>query len=120
VSMLFATVLLAQEAATEGAKAPAQPQGIGGMMFPLLVMMIAMFCFIVLPSRRQRKEQEAMLAALKPGTKVQTAGGIIGVIERIKDGEDEVVIRSESAKIKMTRASIVRVLGTEDAEAKTS
>jgi preprotein translocase subunit YajC len=73
-----------------------------------------MFTMLWLPSRRQRKEQAAMLAAIKPGTKVVTAAGIIGSIVSIKDGEDEIVIKSADAKLKVTKASIVRVLGAED------
>jgi preprotein translocase subunit YajC len=113
-------ILLAQDPAPTGdGKAGQQPPpGLGGMAFPLIVMMIAMFCFMVLPARRQRKEQEAMMASLKAGTKVQTAGGILGTIERIKDGEDEVVLRSEGTRLKVTRGSIARVLGQDETEAK--
>jgi len=67
--------------------------------------------------RRQRKEQEKMQASLKRGSKVLTASGIVGTVVTLKDGDDEVVIRSEDARIRVKRNTIHTVIGTDDAEA---
>jgi len=97
-----------------------QPGGFFGPMFPffLIGLMLLFWVVVVLPmSRRQKKEQEQMLASLKRGAKVLTSGGIVGTIVSAKDGEDEVVIRSEDTRLRIKRSVIAQVIGTDEAEA---
>jgi preprotein translocase subunit YajC len=96
----------------------------GGMlaspMFPffLIGIMLLFWVVVVLPmSRRQKREQEQMLASLKRGTKVLTSGGIVGTIVSAKDGEDEIVIRSEDTRLRIKRSVVIQVIGTDEAEA---
>ncbi|MBA4065161.1 MAG: preprotein translocase subunit YajC [Isosphaera sp.] len=103
---------------------PAQPQppqgGLGGPMFPffLIGLMLLFWVVVILPmSRRQKREQESMLANLKRGTKVLTSGGIVATIVAAKDGEDEIVIRSEDTRLRIKRNVVVQVLGSDEAEA---
>ena len=105
------------------AEAP-QGQGAGELPFfmnPmfLMLMMGLFFVVIVLPQgRRQRREQEQLLAGLKPGTKVLTAAGIIGIVVTVKDGEDEITLRSADSKFKVLKSSVTRVLGEETTDGK--
>ena len=80
----------------------------------------ALFYFIVIlpANRRQKKEQADMLASIKQGAKVVTTSGIVGTITSIKDGEDEVVIRTEDTKIRVLRSSVQRVLNKAEGETK--
>ncbi len=82
------------------------------LMFGLMVV----FLFI-LPARQQRRQQQELQAATKAGAKIVTASGIIGTIVTIKDNEDEITIRSGDTKLRVTKGSIARVLGQDDAEA---
>src|SRR5690242_8604165 len=101
--------------------APQQPPGFmqGPMFFPLMIGLMLLFWVVVmLPmSRRQKKEQEQMLAKLARGAKVLTSGGIVGTIVSAKDGEDEIVIRSEDTRLRVKRNVIIQVVGTDEAEA---
>jgi preprotein translocase subunit YajC len=104
---------------------PQQPPGgiFGSPMFPffLIGLMLLFWVVIVLPmSRRQKKEQENMLANLKRGAKIVTSGGIIGTIVSAKDGEDEIVIRSEDTRFRIKRNVIIQVVGTDESEANKS
>ena len=101
-----------------------QPAGGGGMfgnpMFPffLIGLMLLFWVVVILPmSRRQKKEQEQLLATLKRGTKVLTNAGIVGTVVTARDGEDEIVIRSEDTKLRIKRNVVVQVLGSDEAEA---
>src|SRR5262245_19383389 len=101
-----------------------QQQQLGGLlanpMFPffLIGLMLLFWIVVILPmSRRQKREQEQMLASLKRGAKVLTSGGIVGTIVSAKDGEDEIVIRSEDTRLRIKRSVIVQVIGTDEAEA---
>lgn len=94
---------------------------LGGSMTPLFILALVMLfiMIVVMPaqSRRQRREQEKLLSALKRGTKVLTNAGIVGIIVTAKDGEDEVVIRSEDTRLRIKRNVIVQILGSDEAEA---
>lgn len=108
--------LLAQE------PAPATPPGglmNSPMFLPFMIgLMVLFWVVVILPmSRRQKKEQEKQLATLKRGAKVLTNGGIVGVVVSAKDGEDEIVIRSEDSKFRIKRNVVVQVLAADEAEA---
>ena len=99
-----------------------QPQGglFGSPMAPffLIGLMLLFWVVVILPmSRRQKKEQENLLATLKRGAKVLTNAGIVGTVVSAKDGEDEIVIRSEDSKFRIKRNVVVQVLGADEAEA---
>jgi preprotein translocase subunit YajC len=66
------------------------------------------FYFLVIrPQGQARKKHQALLAALKRGDDVMTAGGIVGKVKDLKD--DRVTIESGTATIVVERARIVRV-----------
>ena len=99
------------------------PGGIFGPMFPffLIGLMLLFWVVVVLPmSRRQKKEQEQLLATLKRGTKVLTSGGIFATVVSAKDGEDDILIRSEDTRLRIKRNVVVQVIGTDEAEANKS
>jgi len=110
------TALIAQEPAPAPGKQPEVP------FFMNPIFMIAMFglffLVVMLPaSRRKKRDEAALLASIKPGIKVATASGIVGTIVHMKEGSDEVTIRSEDSKLRVLRTAITRVLG-EDTETK--
>ncbi len=114
--------LIAQEppppAAKEAAK-DANPLGmLGNPMFMFVIIGVFIFTMIIMPARRQKKDQATMMNALKRGAKVVTSSGIIGVVISVKDTEDELTLKSEDSKIKVLKSSVVRVLGQDETEAK--
>ncbi|MDD2252326.1 MAG: preprotein translocase subunit YajC [Dehalococcoidales bacterium] len=76
------------------------------MLVIFMVLMFAMFYFLIIrPQRKRQQEHQALLASLNVGDKIITIGGIHGVIESMK--EDSVLIKLESgATVRMSRASI--------------
>jgi preprotein translocase subunit YajC len=111
---MFAMLMLFAQAAQDEAK-KAAPEGLGALLsnpiVPILVVMVLFFFLIILPAqRRQRKEQENLMSSLKKNDEVVTAGGIIGVIANLKEGEDEVTLKiDDNARIRVLRSSIVRL-----------
>ena len=104
------------------AQEPAAPKAGGGdlpfFMNPLVLigLMAAFYLLVILPaSRRTKRDAAAMLTNLKTGAKVVTGSGIVGVVVKVKDGEDEVTIRSEDAKIRILRSAISRVIADDAA-----
>jgi preprotein translocase subunit YajC len=100
---------------TEGQPAgqPGQPPA-GGMnslmQFAPFVLLGLFFLVVMLPAQRRRKREEAeRLAKMKTGAKVILNSGIVGKIVHIKDGEDEIVIKSDDTKLRVLRSAVVSV-----------
>ncbi len=60
--------------------------GILGNPIVMMVLLVVMFYFLLIrPQQRQRKELQARIAALKPGDRVVTSGGLHGLVHNIKE-----------------------------------
>ena len=70
-----------------------------------LVLMIAVFYFLLIrPNQQRAKKDKAFEAALKVGDRVITKSGIHGKIAEI--AQDTIVIETMSGKIKMEKSAI--------------
>ncbi|NLG83696.1 MAG: preprotein translocase subunit YajC [Firmicutes bacterium] len=68
-----------------------------------------MWLFLIRPQKKQQEAHRRMLAALKKGDKVVTAGGLIGEITEIE--EDEIRLRiAEKVEARFIKNAISRVL----------
>jgi len=123
-SASLAAALLSQAPAAPdgGAAAPAQaPSIIDSLgMLPILVVITALFYFMLIrPQRREQATRQSMLDQLKKNDRVVTSGGLYGVVVNVHQGADEVTLRvdeTSNTRVKVTRSSIVRVLGDEAVE----
>lgn len=97
------------------------PNAAGGdaasQLLPTLLTFGAVFLIfyflIIRPQNKKQKEQKKMLDQLKKGDKVQTIGGIRGVIFSVK--QDTVVLKvDDNAKIEFSRGSISGVLDAKE------
>lgn len=100
-------------AAKTAAQAPAEGAAPGGGMGLILylVVMGAIFYFLLIrPQKKRQKEQANMLDNLVIGDKVVTIGGVIGKVAKIK--EDSVVLETttDKTKIKFEKSAISKVL----------
>ena len=79
------------------------------MVLLLQITAIAMvFYFLIIrPQGKARKQAADMLAALKKGDEVTTAGGIVGKVRDIRD--HLVTIESGTAQLVVERSRIIRV-----------
>ena len=77
----------------------------GGLisMLPMLLIMVALFYFMLIrPENKRKKEAEAMRGAVKTGDKIVTIGGIIGTVVNVK--EDKIVIETSADQVRMELA----------------
>jgi preprotein translocase subunit YajC len=59
------------------------------------------------PESKRRKEQQAMLAAVKVGDRVVTLGGMHGVVAAL--AEKTLTLRVDTVKVTIDRTAIARV-----------
>jgi preprotein translocase subunit YajC len=76
-------------------------------LFPLLLMLFAMYFILMMPQRKRAKEHEAMMKALKSGDKITTSGGIVGVVVTVK--EKSLSIRSADAKLEILKSAVAEI-----------
>ena len=73
------------------------------------------YLFIIRPQNKKQKETQKMLSALKKFDKVQTIGGIRGVILAVK--EQTVVVKvDDNTKIEFVKPAIAAVLESHEAK----
>ena len=88
------------------------------LLLPMAVMMAAFYFLILLPESRKNKQRQLLLAGMKKGDEVLTNGGIIGVIQNVKD--DRVVLKVDEARgvtIEFAKSSIGQILKSKGGEA---
>jgi len=101
VGLLVTLVFMGGCVPAEGAEGGFDPT-----IIIFLVLIFAMFYFLMIrPQRKRQKEHRQLIEELQRGDRVVTAGGIYGVIETIS--EDSVVIKVESgATMRVAKDSV--------------
>jgi preprotein translocase subunit YajC len=82
-------------------------QGFTVMLVQIAAIIGVMYFLFIRPQAKARKQAAAMLAALKKGDEIMTAGGIIGKVRDVK--ESLITVESGSATLVVDRTRIVRV-----------
>lgn len=73
----------------------------------VLVLVMMFYVLLIRPQQKRLKEHNDMLGQLKKGDKVVTGGGLVGKIDKIKEGDNEVVIDlGNSVKVTALRGTI--------------
>ena len=85
----------------------ASPGG-GNQMITMVItfgLIIVIFYFLIIrPQRKKQKETKDMLATIRPGDKVATAGGIRGIVKHVK--ENTVTIKvDDNTKIEFNKTN---------------
>ena len=79
-------------------------------MIPTLLMMVAMvaifYFMLIRPQRKKDKAVKDMLAALKPGDRICTIGGIYGTIASIKDDTITLLVGAQKTQMVVARWAI--------------
>ncbi len=86
---------------------------LGGVtQFLPLVLIFGVFYFLLIrPQQARAKQMKAMLAALRRGDRVVTAGGILGTVQRVKEGSDEIEVDiAPNVRVTLLRDTITTVL----------
>lgn len=80
---MFVTPAFAQDAAA--------PAGGGLISFlPFILIFVIMYFLLIRPQQKRMREHREMLAALRRGDEVVTAGGVFAKITRVRETDEEV------------------------------
>ena len=86
-----------------------QNQNMLVQLIPFVVIFAIFYLLIIMPARKKQKQHQNMIASLKGGERIITAGGVYGTVTRVMD--DRFVIQVDgNTKIEITKGSISTVL----------
>ncbi len=80
------------ELASGAASAPNAGEAFMMNMGLVLILVALFYVLLIRPQQKRFKEHSEMLTALKKGDKVITGGGLVGKVDKITDGDNEVVV----------------------------
>ena len=92
---------------TMGTAEAAEPSAAAGVaqLAPLILIMLVFYFLLIRPQQKRLKAHKAMVAGMKKGDKVVTAGGIIGTVIDVSDNEVKVEI-AEGTRVRVKRDTI--------------
>jgi preprotein translocase subunit YajC len=76
------------------------------------ILFVFMYLMVIRPQRQAQKKQLEMIAALKPGDEVVTAGGLYGDIVEVMDDRVSLEI-SEDIEVEVAKRAIASVIPAE-------
>ena len=96
---------------------PAYAQGIGGgsdfliQLVPILLMFVIFYLLLLRPQQQKVKLHREMVANLRRGDTVVTAGGIVGKVTKATNKEDqEVTVEiADGVQVKVVKATLTEV-----------
>lgn len=97
---------------------PAYAQAAGGApagfdlfsLLPLILIFVVFWFLLIRPQQKKMKQHREMIAAIRRGDRVLTAGGIIGTVTKVLGDAELQVEIAEGVRVKVARATISEVL----------
>ncbi len=95
----------------------AQSTGSGGSdlfmsLVPLLLMFVIFYFLLFRPQQKRMQEHREMVAGVKRGDTIVTAGGIVGKVARAKQDDVEIEVEiAENTRVRVIRHTITEVRG---------
>ena len=77
---------------------------------PLILIFANMYLLLIRPQQKKAKEHQAMVAALRRGDQVVTAGGIMGKVSKVKDEREVELEIATGVNVRVVRNTITQVV----------
>jgi preprotein translocase subunit YajC len=91
---------------------PSQPGQPGApfwvQLVPIMLIFVVFYFALIRPQQKKAKEHAELLKAVKPGDRILTSGGIVGVVVGIK--EKSLSIRSAESKLEILKSAVTEIL----------
>jgi preprotein translocase subunit YajC len=77
-------------------------------LFPLLLIFVVFYLFLIRPRQKRAKAHEAKIAGVQKNDDVVTAGGLMGKVTKVADDHVEVEI-APNVRVKAVKSTIANV-----------
>ncbi|MBX9618015.1 MAG: preprotein translocase subunit YajC [Hyphomicrobiales bacterium] len=81
----------------------------GDLVVPFAVIFVILYVLILRPQQKRMRQQQEMLANLRRGDTVVTAGGLIGKIAKVGEDNDIQVDIADNVRVRILRQMIAEV-----------
>ena len=106
----FNMLVLASQVSCGGGSSEGSAAGGGGyMMIIMLIMIVVLMLVMTIPQRKRDKKMKEMLAAIKPGDRVRTIGGIYGTVTNIRDDVVTISVGPDKVRLVFARGAIATI-----------
>jgi len=107
MKLTYIDTILAMAPSARPGTAP-DPRAQTIQMIGTFVLFGVIFYFLMIrPQQKKAKEHARMLKAVRPGDKILTNGGVLGVVLTVK--EKTLTLRSADAKLEITKSAIAEI-----------
>ncbi len=111
------TPAYAQDASGGGLASLLGGSGVGALL-PYLLIFVVFYFLMIRPQQQAQKALKAQIAAVKRGDRVLTAGGIVGTVQKVRDGSGEIEVEiAPSVRVTVMRDTLTNVLNATPAAA---
>ncbi len=90
---------------------PGTPQNPGAdtfrLLMPLVLMGVIFYFILIRPQQKKAKEHTRLLTSLKPGDKVVTTSGIVGLVLTVR--ERTITLKSADAKLEIAKSAVAEI-----------
>ena len=83
---------------------------------PLILIFVIFYFFLIRPQQKKIKDHKVMVAALKRGDDIVTAGGVVGKVERLLGNDRIEIIISDNTTVEIVQSTIQSVLTKNEAK----
>ncbi len=77
-----------------------------GVFFPLIALVAIFYFFVIRPQNKRLRDHRELVAGLRRGDIVVTAGGIIGKVHRVGEESECIVEIAENIRVKVVKTTI--------------
>jgi preprotein translocase subunit YajC len=79
-------------------------------LMPLVLIFVVFYFLLIRPQQKKMKAHRELIAALKRGDKVLTAGGIIGTVVKVEEDNTLLVEIAKDIRVRVARGTISELL----------
>jgi preprotein translocase subunit YajC len=76
-------------------------------MVPLVLLVVVFYFALIRPQQKKQRQHTEMLKTVRPGDKIVTTGGVVGVVVTVK--ERTLSIRSADSKFEITKSAVAEI-----------
>ena len=92
------------EAMAQGVKSAGSSSNLMNFL-PMILLVVVFYFLLIRPQQKKQKQFKELLSQIKPGDKIITSGGIVGIVKSLKDATMKIEV-SEGVIIEMHRNMI--------------
>ncbi len=85
--------------------------GAAGQFLPIVLIFGVFYFLLIRPQQQKARELKAQLAAVKRGDRVVTGGGILGIVQMVREGTNEVEVEiAQGVRVFVVRETINTII----------